>query len=136
MELESNGTSVFVRIEQDQEVVSGVCEAVDRLSLPAAVVTSGMGLVRTAELGFFPGGGSATRRSFPGLLDLSGLSGCVLRRGGTPVARLQAVLTDGRHRAVGGRLITAHGHGTVGVLLSAVDLMMDVCDPPPRPGPR
>ena len=133
MEIDSNGTSVFVRIGADEEVVSGVRLAVDRLNLPAAVVTAGMGLVSTADLGWFPGGGNAHRRSFPGPLDLSGLSGCVVRRGGTLVARLQAILNDGRHRTVGGRLIAARCHGAVGVLLSAVDLSMDICDPPPGP---
>ncbi|MCY1139201.1 DNA-binding protein [Actinoplanes sp. Pm04-4] len=121
MDIESNGSRIFVRVDQDEDVVATVRSAVERLDLSAAVVTSGIGLVRSAELG-----SAAGRRSFAGPLDLSALSGSVLRRHGTQVARLQVVLNDARNRTIGGRLLSAKCHGVVGVLLAAVDLSMDV----------
>ena len=123
MDIESDGSRIFVRVDQDEDLVATVRLAVERLGLAAVVVAAGAGLVRAAELGSAAGGG---KRSFAGPLDLSSLSGSVLRRHGTPVARLQAVLNDARNRTVGGRLLSARCHGVVGVLLGAVDLSMDV----------
>jgi len=123
MDIESDGSRIFVRVDQDEDLVATVRLAVERLGLPAVVVAAGAGLVRAAELGSAAGGG---KRSFAGPLDLSSLSGSVLRRHGAPVARLQAVLNDARNRTVGGRLLSARCHGVVGVLLGAVDLSMDV----------
>ena len=123
MDIESDGSRIFVRVDQGEDLVTTVRRAVERLDLPAAVVTSGAGSVRAAELGSAAGGG---KRSFAGPLDLSSLSGSVLRRHGTQVARLQVVLNDARNRTVGGRLLSARCQGVVGVLLAAVDLSMDV----------
>lgn len=111
MQAVRDGTRWMVRLDDGEDLLDSLAEFARREDLHAAVVVSGIGMLRRATIGYWDGS-----RYRPQELtvphEVVGLHGSIARSGGAPSIHLHVAAAGPDLRLVGGHLLRA----TVGVL--------------------
>jgi predicted DNA-binding protein with PD1-like motif len=118
VEWESTGSELFVRIDPGEPLVATIGRVAAQVPFRLAVITSGVGMIRSARLGFFDTGldGYVTT-DIRGVHDVSAVTGNVVPRNGVPAAHLHMIVNDGEHTTRSGHVVEAYCHLTMELFL-------------------
>jgi predicted DNA-binding protein with PD1-like motif len=137
MDIQCDGDHVFLRVDAGELIVESLVRAVDRLRVPAAAITSGVGMVDMVTLGFFrTDRDEYDRVELCGVRDVSVLTGNVIRQAGRAVPHVHAVLNDHAHATFSGHLIEGRCHLTAEIFLVDTGLPVQRVKIPGRPATR
>lgn len=110
MQAVSEGTRWMLRLDQGQDLFATLGDFARQHRIQAAVVVSGIGMLRNATVGYW-NGSEYVRHELPEPHELVGLHGSIAEADG-PSVHLHAALAAPDHQIVGGHLM----RGTVWVL--------------------
>jgi hypothetical protein len=102
MEISRKGAVLMLRLDQDEDILGSIQEAVknERYTL---LVTTGLGMIHDFELGYFDSG-KYLSKAFSEPHELLALQGSVASEG-EPRIHVHATVADKGHHAFGGHLI-------------------------------
>jgi predicted DNA-binding protein with PD1-like motif len=106
-----DGTRWMLRLEDGEDLFQALTEFATTEQVRAAVVVSGIGMLRRATVGYW-NGQRYDPKEFPEPSELVALHGSIAISDGQPAVHLHAVLGGPTHALVGGHLMRA----TVGVV--------------------
>ncbi len=111
MQTARDGDRYLLRLDDGQDLFEAISDFARREGLRAAAVVSGIGMFRTATVGYWDG---AAYQPHPIAEphEVVALHGTIAHADGNPSVHLHAALAGPDHRLVGGHLIRA----TVGIL--------------------
>jgi uncharacterized protein len=111
VQVHSDGARWVLRLEDGQELIATLAEFAHSHAIRAAIVVSGIGMLRSCRLGFWNGKEYEPRElSTPH--ELVGLHGSIAEFEGAPSVHLHLALAGRDHTLVGGHLI----EGTIGAV--------------------
>jgi uncharacterized protein len=110
MQAVAEGTRWMLRLDQGQDLFSTLGDFARQHQIFAAVVVSGIGMLKDATIGYW-NGSEYVRKDLPEPHELVGLHGSIAEADG-PSVHLHAALAAPSHQLVGGHLM----RGTVWVL--------------------
>ena len=96
---------IFVRLFPDEDVNEQLKEACKLHDVKTAVVISGIGQLKKAQLGYFKEKGDYSPKTFDKPLEILSLTGNINRQEGDYLLHLHAVLGDENKNAIGGHFI-------------------------------
>lgn len=105
MQAVEDGTRWMLRLDQGQDLFATIGEFASKHTIRAAVVVSGIGMLRDAAIGYW-NGSEYVRKDLPEPHELVGLHGSIADAEG-PSIHLHAALAAPNHQLVGGHLIRA-----------------------------
>ena len=102
MEISRKGAVIMLRLDQDEDILDSIQEAVknERYSL---LVATGLGMIHDFELGYFDKG-KYLRKVFSEPHELLALQGTVASEG-EPRVHIHATVANKKHEAFGGHLM-------------------------------
>jgi len=102
MEISRKGAVMMLRLDQDEDILGSIQEAVknERYSL---LVTTGLGMIHDFELGYF-NKGKYLKKAFSEPHELLALQGSVASEG-EPRIHIHATVANTKHEAFGGHLM-------------------------------
>jgi len=102
MEISRKGAIMMLRLDQDEDILGSIQEAIksERYSL---LVTTGLGMIHDFELGYFDKG-KYLRKAFSEPHELLALQGSVASEG-EPRIHIHATVANTKHEAFGGHLM-------------------------------
>ncbi len=103
---------VAVILEDGEKVVEGVRDACSRAGTDSALVLSGIGMLRNAEIGFWNGTEYETE-VFEEPRELTSMAGSVAGQDGQLTVHLHASLSGRDHRGIGGHIVSAEVNNIV-----------------------
>lgn len=110
---------IFARLDPGEELVASLARVAQEHQIGWAAITSGVGMLAAATLGFFDAGsGEYSPVNFEGVHDLSAVSGNVTWRDSAPVPHVHVVFNDRDMRAYAGHLLRGVCHVTMELFLS------------------
>jgi len=119
MEWIAQGAEIFVRLDPGEGIVESLKNVAGHAGFSAAAITSGVGMLNGAELGFFDVAIDDYRHTtIEGIYDLSSVLGNITRRDGIYVPHVHVVFNDPAHVTYSGHVIEAKCHITVEIFLS------------------
>jgi uncharacterized protein len=118
MEAVAKERSLFIRVDPGEELIATLLDVVTLRNIQSAAIVSGVGMFSRLALGFF----NLERddydvRVFTGILDVSSITGGLVRRHGAPAAHIHAVVNDDSHATYSGHVIDAVCHITAELFL-------------------
>jgi predicted DNA-binding protein with PD1-like motif len=137
MEWARKANDVFIRIDPGEELITTIVDVADTLSLKAATITSGIGMVDGLSLGFFDvdrNDYNSTR--LEGVFDVNSVTGNILRGTGGIAPHVHAIFNDVQHVTFSGHVLEATCHITFEVFLSTNDLPLERRKVPGCPATR
>jgi predicted DNA-binding protein with PD1-like motif len=111
MQVVEDGARYLLRLEDGTDLFRALQEFSTSRAVRAAVVVSGIGMLKQGAIGFWNGKEYAPREVMTPH-ELVGLHGSIAQADGVPSIHLHAALTDEHHQLVGGHLLRA----TIGVV--------------------
>lgn len=96
---------IFVRLFPDEDVNEQLKKACKLHDVKTAVVISGIGQLKKAQLGYFKEKGNYAPENFDNPLEILSLSGNICKQKNDYILHLHAVLGDEKKNAVGGHFI-------------------------------
>jgi predicted DNA-binding protein with PD1-like motif len=106
-----DGSRVMLRLDDGQDVFAALSQVARNRGIRAAAVVSGIGMVKSAAVGFWTGR-EYDVQNLDRPHELIGLQGSIATLDEGPSIHLHAQLANERHQVVGGHLLRA----TVGVV--------------------
>ena len=111
MQAVRDGSRWMIKLDDGQDLFKAIQEHARSHSIGAAIVVSGIGMLKTAAVGYWNGREyDVTELTEPH--ELVGLHGSIASLDEGPSVHLHAELANARHEVVGGHLM----RGTVGIL--------------------
>jgi predicted DNA-binding protein with PD1-like motif len=102
MEISRKGAVLMLRLDQDEDILGSIQEAVKNERYTLLVVT-GLGMIHDFELGYFDKG-KYLKKSFSEPHELLALQGSVASEG-EPRIHIHATVANTKHEAFGGHLL-------------------------------
>ena len=133
MEISRKGAVMMLRLDQDEDILGSIQEAVknERYTL---LVTTGLGMIHDFELGYFDKG-KYLKKAFSEPHELLALQGSVASEG-EPRIHIHATVADAKHKAFGGHLMRGKVwmSNEIGLLLLDGGFSKRVMDPGKKVG--
>jgi len=133
MEISRKGAVLMLRLDQDEDILGSIQEAVknERYTL---LVTTGLGMIHEFELGYFDKG-EYLKKAFSEPHELLALQGSVASEG-EPRIHIHATVADAKHKAFGGHLMRGKVwmSNEIGLLLLDGGFSKRVMDPDKKVG--
>lgn len=101
-----DGSRWMLRLEDGEELFRALSDFADAQQIRAAAVVSGIGMFRSASVGYW-NGREYDAAELSGPHEVVGLHGSIAVADGRPSIHLHATLVGADHRAVGGHLLKA-----------------------------
>ncbi|MCI4345362.1 MAG: DNA-binding protein [Thermoplasmata archaeon] len=111
MQVHSDGSRWVLRLDDGQELMATFSEFAQTHGVRAAIVASGIGMLRSCRVGFW-NGTEYEPRELSSPHELVGLHGSIAEFEGAPSVHLHVALAGRDHALVGGHLL----EGTVGAV--------------------
>jgi len=111
MRSKENKNIIFVRLFPDEDVNKQLKEACRLHDVKTAVVISGIGQLKTVQLGYFKEKGNYAPETFNKPLEILSLTGNICKQGDDYIHHLHAVLSNEKKNAIGGHFI----EGTISI---------------------
>jgi len=105
MQSKENKDIIFVRLFPNEDVNEQLKEVCRRHDIKTAVVISGIGQLKNAQLGYFKEKGDYTPKIFNKPLEILSLTGNICKQENDYILHLHAVLGDEKKNAIGGHFI-------------------------------
>ncbi|UCH71520.1 MAG: DUF296 domain-containing protein [Thermoplasmatales archaeon] len=112
---------IFVRLFPDEDVNEQLKKACNDHNVKTAVVISGIGQLKNAQLGYFKEKGNYVPARFSKPQEILSLTGNICKQEGDYALHLHAILGDEKKNAIGGHFI----EGTISVTGEIVLLNTD-----------
>ena len=107
MDFSRQGKDVFVRLDPGEEMHESLRGLSQPLRMAAAVITSGIGRVRDAEIGYLDADGAYQTVVYEDAMELLSTEGNLAPGPDGPFTHIHVVLSDAGHVVHGGHLIRA-----------------------------
>jgi predicted DNA-binding protein with PD1-like motif len=104
MEFSQSGDLILVRLHQDEDLFEMLRKVGEACEIQTAVVLSGIGMLKQAELNFFVKNGEYSAVLFPEPMELVSMTGNVIHQDGDWHFHIHAVLARHTKEAVAGHL--------------------------------
>lgn len=104
MIFQSRDDSIFVRLHPGDVLPDALIEVSREADIESAIIVSGIGRLRNAQLSDFKGDGVYETREFPDAMELLSLSGNISRQEDGPFVHAHAALGTPDFGVVGGHL--------------------------------
>ena len=125
MQSKENKNIIFIRLFPEESVNKQLTEACKKHNIKTAVVISGIGQLKNAQLGYFKGKGDYSPKTFDRPLEILSLTGNILRQEDEYLPHLHAVLGDENKNTVGGHFIDGEISITGEIVLLKTDLKIN-----------
>lgn len=122
MEYREKGGLILVRLFQNEDLFESLTQLCEACEVKTAIVLSGIGMLKQAELGFFVRKGEYSSVHFPEPMELVSLSGNIIAQGDDLHFHMHAVLARSTKEAIAGHL----SKGKVNVTNEIVILKTDI----------
>ncbi len=122
MQLKKQGDDIFLRVDPGEHLIASLTEVAREMPIGSAAITSGLGMLSSATLGFFDVViDDYERQEFDGIFDLSVIMGSITWLEGAPYPHVHIVFNDRSYNTFSGHLIEATAHITMEVFLRKLD---------------
>ena len=115
-----NDDCLVVRLKAGENVAKNILEACRKHGVFAGFVTSGIGMLKDPEFGYFVAKGEYASRVFDGRFECLSLQGNIAMHDGELMAHLHGICADEEFRAFGGHVVNATVGLTLEVLITDV----------------
>jgi len=105
MQSQEKKNIIFVHLFPEEDVNEQLKEACRLHDVKTAVVISGIGQLKNAQLGYFKEKDNYTTENFDKPLEILSLTGNICRQEGDYILHLHAILGDEKKNAIGGHFI-------------------------------
>jgi predicted DNA-binding protein with PD1-like motif len=105
MQSQEKKNIIFIHLFPEEDVNEQLKEACRLHDVKTAVVISGIGQLKKAQLGYFKEKGNYTPENFEKPLEILSLTGNICRQEGDYILHLHAILGDEKKNAIGGHFI-------------------------------
>ena len=122
MKSKEKNNIIFIRLFPDENVNDQLKKASEHHNVKTAVVISGIGQLKSAQLGFFIEKGNYAPQTFTTPLELLSLIGNICKHGQDYALHLHAILGDEEKNTFGGHFIC----GTISITGEIVLLKSDI----------
>ena len=122
MQTKEKNNIIFIRLFPDEDVNENLKKACENHNVRSAVVISGIGQLKSAQLGFFIEKNNYAPETFTNPLELLSLTGNICKHGCDYALHLHAILGDKKKNAIGGHFID----GTISITGEIVLLKSDI----------
>lgn len=124
MEVTELNDCLFVRLEPEEAIIQQLKEVARIRSVRTGAITSGVGMLKNIELGFFQiKSDSYERHRMSGIFDLSSIQGNITWNGDQPVPHVHMTFNDAKMRTFSGHVIEGHCHITMEIFVQRLDSM-------------
>ncbi len=106
MKSKEKNNIIFIRLFPDEDVNEQLKKACENHKVKTAVVISGIGQLKSAQLGYFIEKGNYASQIFTDTLELLSLNGNICTHGSNYVLHLHAILGDKEKSTIGGHFIS------------------------------
>ena len=124
MQSKSKENIIFIRFFEDEDIFEQLKETCELNKVKTAVVLSGIGQIKQAQLGYFKGKGDYCPESFNKPLEILTISGNICKQKNNYIFHLHTVLSDDKKKAFGGHLLKGKISVTAEIVL--LKTMIDV----------
>jgi len=122
METKENNNILFIRLFPDEDVNEQLKKACENHNVKTAVVISGIGQLKSAQLGYFIEKDNYAPEKYTNPLELLSLTGNICKHGSDYALHLHAILGDKKKNAIGGHFI----EGTISITGEIVLFKSDI----------
>jgi uncharacterized protein len=137
MDWRASGSDIFLRIDSEEFLIDSLVKLATARDIKEAAVTSGVGMLRSVELGFFDVRKDDYEKTrFEGIYDVNSIIGNITRLEGAPAPHMHIVFNDMSHATYSGHVIEAQSHITMELFLSIKDLGLERIKSVGRPATR
>jgi len=105
MKTKEKNNIIYIRLYPGENLQAQLIEACKNHNVKTAVVISGIGQLKYAQLGYFVEKGNYTPKTFTDPLELLSLNGNICKHGSDYTLHLHAILGDKEKNAIGGHFI-------------------------------
>ena len=113
---------LFVRIDPGEPLVSSLKSLAAKLSIHAASIMGGVGMLKDVRLGFFDiVKGDYDETTLEGIFDLSSVHGNIMEYDDVPTPHVHVVFNDTSFKTYSGHLIEGECHITIELFLLRLD---------------
>ncbi len=113
---------IFLRLFTDEDVNKQIKNACENHKVKTAIIISGIGQLKNAQLGYYKERGNYTNEIFNKPLEILSFNGNICSENREYSIHMHAVLSDEKKNAIGGHFI----EGTVGITTEIVLLKTDI----------
>ena len=113
---------IFIRLYPDEDINKQLIEACKLHDVKVAVILSGIGQLKTAELGYFKEKGDYSPEKFNKPLEILSLTGNICKQDSEFILHIHAVLSDEKKNAIGGHFIDGKISVTGEIVLLKTDI--------------
>jgi len=113
---------IFIKLNEDEDINDQLKIACDKHSVKTAIVISGIGQLKYAQLGYFKEKGNYSPDEFNKPMEILSITGNICKQENEFLFHLHTVLGDEEKNAIGGHLIK----GIVGILSEIVLLKINI----------
>lgn len=132
MESGSEGSAIVLKLSDGEDLVESLKKCVTDKGIKAAMVLSGIGMLREFELGYFDGKGYRNQ-FYADPWELVGLHGSITTEGGI-IVHIHAAVAGKDHRLVGGHVQKAKVNVVNEIILLRLDSLKLARKPDPASG--
>jgi len=122
MKSKEKNNIIFIRLFPDEDVNEQLKKVCENYNVKTAVVISGIGQLKTAQLGYFIEKGNYAPQTFTNELELLSLTGNICKHESDYALHLHAILGDKEKNTIGGHFIS----GTISITGEIVLLKSDI----------
>jgi len=121
---------IFIRLFPDEDVNKKLKEACKLHDIKTAIIISGIGQLKTAQLGYFKKKGNYSPETFNKPLEILSLTGNICKQNDEYLLHLHAILSDEKKNAIGGHFIEGKISvtGEIVLLTSDIDIQRKIDD--------
>ena len=106
MKSKEKNNIIFIRLFPDEDVNDQLKKACENHNVKTAVVISGIGQLKSAQLGYFIEKGNYAPQTFSNTLELVSLNGNICKNDSDYALHLHAILGNEEKRTFGGHFIS------------------------------
>jgi hypothetical protein len=124
MQSQEKKNIIFVHLFPEEDINEQLKEVCRLHNVKTAIVISGIGQLKKAELGYFKEKGNYTPENFDKPLEILSLTGNICRQEGDYILHLHAILGDEKKNAIGGHFIKGKISITGEIILLKTDFVI------------
>ena len=113
---------IFLRLFTDEDVNKQIKNACKIYKLKTAIIISGIGQLKNAQLGYYKERGNYTNKIFNKPLEILSMNGNICNENGEYSIHIHTALSDEKKNAIGGHFI----EGIVGITAEIVLIKTDI----------
>lgn len=125
MQSKENKNIIFIRLFPEEDVNEQLIKACKKHDIKNAVVISGIGQLKKAQLGYFREKDDYSPETFDKPMEILSLTGNISKQDSDYLLHLHAVLGDENKRAIGGHFIDGKISITAEIVMLKTDLKID-----------